>query len=125
MLGGAVGAVAGKLNASMVCNGVIGLVVGAMVSVVIHGALFMLVAVAARMLFQVDLDDRTIGGYKGDWLASVLGSTAAFCGALLVMLVLPAQSLREPHAFVLCWSVVATVPLGLILALLWRHSEVR
>jgi len=120
MLGGAVGATAGKLSGNVLCNGPIAFVLGAASSVVLHAMLYVMVYAAARLVFQAELEDYVVGGYEGDALASTLGGIAGLCGAIIVTIALPSRGLQDPHAFALCWSVAAVVPLLLTLAILWR-----
>ncbi len=122
MLGGAMGGVAGKLSSSVFYNGLLGLAIGATASVLLYVVISALMYVIVRAVFQAELGEYTLGRYEGDTLASVLGGVAGFCGAVIVTLALPSQRLNTPHAFAVCWSAAAIVPVLLALALCccWR-----
>lgn len=119
MLGGSIGAVSGKLTSDVLCNGTIGFFVGTVASVLLHVILFIPVSMLATYITRADIGDHTIGGYKSDVLAGALGGTGGLCAAIIVTLALPTDSLRDPHAFAVCWSAGAFIPLVLVLALVW------
>ncbi len=120
MLGGASGAVAGKLTTNVLLNGLIGFVIGGTASVLWHGMLTGLAYLVARVIFQSDISDRVLGGYKGDTLAGTFGAITGLCSAIVVTAVVPARNLQEPHAFTVCWSTATVVALTLTLTVLWR-----
>ena len=120
MLGGSIGAISGKLTSNVLCNGTVGFFVGAIFSVLLHVLLFIPVYMIATYITRSDFGENTIGGYKSDFLAGLLGGIGGLCAAIIVTLVLPTQSLREPHAFAVCWSTGAFIPLVLVLVLVWR-----
>lgn len=124
MLGGAVGAAAGKLSSSVFMNALIGFAGGGALSVLVHGMVQGVMYVVVRWVFQAELGERTIGGYQGDSLSAFFGAITGMCGAVVVTLVLPSDSLREPYAFTLCWSTATLVAIMLSLVLWWRAQRI-
>lgn len=120
MLGGAIGGAAGKLSSHAIYNGALGLALGATASVLVYVVLSGLMYVIVQTIFQAELGEYTLGHYQGDTLASLLGGAAGCCGAIIVTMALPSQRLTTPHAFAVCWSAAAIVPVLLSLALWWR-----
>jgi hypothetical protein len=120
MLGGAIGGALGKISSNLLCSGAIGLLAGAVASVLVHMILYAIVYVVASHIFKTELGDYTIGGYKSDNLASVLGGITGLCSAAIITWALPSQDLQTPQTFAVCWSAATFLPMTLLLILLWR-----
>jgi hypothetical protein len=123
MLGGAIGGALGKISSTLICSGVIGFIAGAIASVLVHMLLYMILYVITNFIFQAELGDYTIGGYRSDYLASVLGGIAGLCSAAVVNLALPSKDLQAPQTFSVCWSAAAFLSIILTLILLWRTER--
>lgn len=121
MLGGAIGAAAGKLSGDLLCNGTLGFFIGGAASVLMHMLLFVPVYVVASYLLELEFGELTVGGHKADMVATVLGAVAGLVGAVAVTTVVPSQSLKEPHAFAVCWTSVTVTCVVLILGVVWRR----
>jgi hypothetical protein len=128
MLGGAIGGALGKISSNLVCSGAAGLLAGAVASVLVHMILYAILYVVTSNIFKAELGDYTVGGYKSDSLAGVLGGITGLCSAAIIAWALPSQSLRTPRTFAVCWSAAAFLPMVLLLILLWytrRRERIR
>ncbi len=123
MLGGAIGAALGKISSTLLCSGAIGLFVGATASVLVHMMLYMMLYLITSYIFETELSDDPIGGYKSDYLAGVLGGITGLCSASLITLAVPSQDLRALQTFSVCWSAATFLPLILMLVILWRAER--
>jgi hypothetical protein len=120
MLGGAIGGALGSIGSNLLCSGVIGLLAGAVASVLVHMILYAILYVVTSYIFKAELEDYTVGGYKSDNLAGVLGVITGLCSASIITWALPSQNLQTPQTFAVCWSAATFFPLTLLLILLWR-----
>ena len=120
MLGGAIGGALGKISSTLLCSGTIGLVTGTVASVLVHMILYAILYVITSHIFQTELGDYAVGGYRSDNLAGVLGGITGLGSATIITWALPSQTLQTPQTFVVCWSAAAFLPMTLLLILLWR-----
>ena len=120
MLGGAMGGALGKISSTLLCSGAIGLVTGAVASVLVHMMLYALLYVITSHIFQTELGDYTVGGYESDNVAGVLGGITGLCSAAIITWALPSQTLQTPQTFAVCWSAATFLPMTLLLIVLWR-----
>ena len=116
-------AMLGKISSNVLCSGAIGLLAGAVASVLVHMILYAMLYVVISQIFNIELQDDTIGGYKSDNLAGVLGGITGLWSAAIITWALPSQSLETPQTFAVCWSAATFLPMTLLLILLWRSRR--
>lgn len=118
MLGGAAGAAAGRFGGGVIVNGIVGCLVGGILSVLIYLPLMMVAQLLSMVCMSIDMDERPIGCGASDTLSAALGGAAGGVGAVIVTLA--SQNLTEPRGFVLCWTGAGCAPILLTAILIWR-----
>jgi uncharacterized protein YacL len=119
MLGGAVGAQAGKLDTNLAWKAVLGLLSGGLVSLAIYFGIMLAIQALIFFLVGAEFDEEPLQITAHDLLSLGVGGMAGLVGAVMVSFALPARSLSEPRGFFFCWTVAAFVPILLAPLVAW------
>jgi predicted lipid-binding transport protein (Tim44 family) len=127
MLGGAMGAATGGSMGPMGCSVVIGFGAGFVFSVLMFLPLAGLVQAISLFVIDSEFEGEPIGCASSDRLSALLGATAGAIGAAVVSALPNSYSLLDPRPFVICWTVVAFVPIIVSFALVayarWKNDS--
>jgi hypothetical protein len=121
MLGGAMGATAGRLSDTVEINALFGLLGGLIFSVLIYLPLMMVAQLVSLLVMRDEIDDQPIGCSSSDRLTAILGAAAGLVGAIIVTST--PERLTAPRGFLVCWTVAALVPTVITFALIWRARD--
>jgi hypothetical protein len=116
MLGGTAGAAMGRIGGPFACHAIMGFIGGLVFSVLLYLPLMGVAQAIELFIMGREPAGRSIGGIPGDKLAGVLGGIAGAVGAVVVAALPGDVDLFDPHVSVICWTVVAFVPIILGLA---------
>ena len=126
MLGGALGAVVGGSLSPMACSVTAGFVGGFVFSVLLYLPLVGLIQGIGVFIIDRELEGQPIGCATSDRLSAILGGAAGAVGAVVVSVLSEEYELFAPESFVICWTVVAFVPIilsfALVVAARWQDD---
>lgn len=119
MLGGALGAATGRMEGPLACHVITGFAGGLIFSVMLYLPLMGLMQAIQLFIMgkEPEPERRAVGGLDSDKLAGGLGGTAGAIGAVVVAALPNDVDMFDPRVSVICWTVVAFVPMVLGLAM--------